>query len=75
MTRLSCREWRIAGRAELDAGAVAREDDHVIKPGRGYCADFGDVGYTTSARPGWNQGLPCHGNVGLGPYSIGIYSQ
>jgi 1,4-alpha-glucan branching enzyme len=42
---------------------------------RGYCPDFGDVGYTTTAAPGWNQGLPCNGNVGLGPYAIGIYSQ
>jgi 1,4-alpha-glucan branching enzyme len=42
---------------------------------RGYCRDFGDVGYTTSAEPGWNQGLPCNGNVGLGPYAVCIYSQ
>ncbi len=42
---------------------------------RGYSADFGDLGYTTSAQPGPNQGLPCNGNVGLGPYSICIYSQ
>jgi len=42
---------------------------------RGYCPDFGDVGYATTAAPGWNQGLPCNGNVGLGPYAVGIYSQ
>lgn len=42
---------------------------------RGYCPDFGDVGYTTSAEPGSNQGQPCNGNVGLGPYSVAIYSQ
>jgi 1,4-alpha-glucan branching enzyme len=42
---------------------------------RGYCADFGDVGNTTSAAPGWNEGLPCHGSVALGPYAVGIYSQ
>ena len=42
---------------------------------RGYCPDFGDVGYHTTAEPGWNQKQPCNGNVGLGPYSLCIYSQ
>jgi 1,4-alpha-glucan branching enzyme len=42
---------------------------------RGYCADFGDAGYTTTAREGWNQGLPCNGDVGLGPYAVCVYSQ
>jgi 1,4-alpha-glucan branching enzyme len=42
---------------------------------RGYCPDFGDLGYTTTAAPGWNQGQPCNGNVGIGPYSLCIYSQ
>ncbi len=42
---------------------------------RGYCGDFGDVGYSTSAQEGWNQGLPCNGNVGIGPYSVCVYSQ
>jgi 1,4-alpha-glucan branching enzyme len=41
----------------------------------GYCADFGNAGYTTTAASGANQGMPCNGNVGLGPYSVCIYSQ
>jgi 1,4-alpha-glucan branching enzyme len=41
----------------------------------GYCNDFSNVGYTTSATDGQNQGMPCNGNVGLGPYSAIILSQ
>ena len=29
----------------------------------------------TTAEPGWTHGQPSHGNVGLGPYSLCIYSQ
>jgi 1,4-alpha-glucan branching enzyme len=42
---------------------------------RGFCGDFGNTGYDTTAAGGWNQGMPCNGNVGLGPYSVCIYSQ
>lgn len=41
----------------------------------GFCTDFGNVGYNTTAGPGPNQGMPFSGNVGLGPYSVCIYSQ
>ena len=42
---------------------------------RGFAPDFGDVGYDTTAGGGGNQGMPFDGNVGLGPYSVCIYSQ
>ncbi len=42
---------------------------------RGFGPDFGDVGYDTTAGGGGNQGMPTDGNVGLGPYSVCIYSQ
>jgi 1,4-alpha-glucan branching enzyme len=41
----------------------------------GFAPDFGNVGYDTTANPGGNQGMPFDGNVGLGPYSVCIYSQ
>ena len=40
-----------------------------------YCSDFGNVGYDTTASTGVNQNMPCNGNVGLGPYSVCLYSQ
>ena len=42
---------------------------------RGFSPDFGDVGYDTTAGGSGNQGMPFDGNVGLGPYSVCIYSQ
>jgi 1,4-alpha-glucan branching enzyme len=42
---------------------------------RAFCSDFGNVGYDTTASGGPNQGMPFSGNVGLGPYSVCIYSQ
>jgi 1,4-alpha-glucan branching enzyme len=42
---------------------------------RVYCGDFSDLGYDTTAAEGASQGMPCRGNVGLGPYSLCIYSQ
>jgi 1,4-alpha-glucan branching enzyme len=42
---------------------------------RVYQGDFGDVGYNATADGGPNQGMPASGNVGLGPYSLLIYSQ
>jgi 1,4-alpha-glucan branching enzyme len=42
---------------------------------QGYASDFSNVGYDTTAAPGWNQGMPANGNVGLGPYSVIILSQ
>jgi 1,4-alpha-glucan branching enzyme len=42
---------------------------------RGFCEDFGNVGYDTTAGPGGNQNMPCNGNVGLGAYSMCVYSQ
>lgn len=42
---------------------------------RGFADDFGNVGYDTTAGGGGNQGMPFDGNVGLGPYSVCIYSQ
>ena len=41
----------------------------------GFSPDFSNVGYNTTAGPGGNQGMPFDGNVGLGPYSVCIYSQ
>jgi 1,4-alpha-glucan branching enzyme len=42
----------------------------------GYDPSFGrQHGYDTDARPGARDGLPCHGDVGLGPYSVLILSQ
>ena len=40
-----------------------------------YCDDFTNKGYTTTAEQGEYDGLQCHGNVGLGPYSLIILSQ
>ena len=42
---------------------------------RGFSPDFGDVGYDTTADGAGNQGMPSTGNVGLGPYSVCVYSQ
>jgi len=42
---------------------------------RGFSSDFGDVGYDTNANGGGNQGMPFSADVGLGPYSVCIYSQ
>lgn len=42
---------------------------------RGYSPDFGNVGYDTTADGPGNQGMPFSGNVGMGPYSVCIYSQ
>jgi len=42
----------------------------------GYDPSFGrQHGYDTDARPGEWDGLPCHADVGLGPYSALILSQ
>jgi 1,4-alpha-glucan branching enzyme len=41
----------------------------------GYDASFSNKGYTTTADRIPNQGMPCSGNVGLGPYSAIILSQ
>ncbi len=42
----------------------------------GYGPDFGNhAGYDTTASWGGKDGLPCHGNVGIGPYSVLILSQ
>ncbi len=42
----------------------------------GYSPDFGNhPGYHTLAQPGGKDGLPCHGDVGIGPYSVLILSQ
>jgi len=40
-----------------------------------YSGDFGDVGYDTTAGDAPSQGMPCSGNVGLGPYSLLVLSQ
>lgn len=40
-----------------------------------YSDDFTDKGYTTTAEEGKCDGLPNHGNVSLGPYSLIILSQ
>ncbi|CAF0947632.1 unnamed protein product [Didymodactylos carnosus] len=42
---------------------------------KGYCEDFTNKGYSTTAHEGECDGLPCQGNVGLGPYSLIILSQ
>jgi 1,4-alpha-glucan branching enzyme len=42
---------------------------------RAFSDDFGNTGYDTTATWGGNQGMPFNGNVGLGPYSVCIYSQ
>jgi 1,4-alpha-glucan branching enzyme len=42
---------------------------------RGYAQDFGNRGYDTRAELEPNQDMPASGNVGLGPYSLLIYSQ
>jgi 1,4-alpha-glucan branching enzyme len=42
---------------------------------KGYCNDFTDKGYSTTADEGEYDGLPCHANVGVGPYSLIILSQ
>ena len=41
----------------------------------GFWGDYGNAGYDTTAGGGGNQGLPCNGNVGIGPYSVLILSQ
>jgi 1,4-alpha-glucan branching enzyme len=42
----------------------------------GYSADFGNHhSYDTTAEPGEWHGMPCGGNVGIGPYSAVILSQ
>jgi 1,4-alpha-glucan branching enzyme len=42
----------------------------------GYSADYGDhPGYDTVAECGVRDNLPCHANVGIGPYSVLILSQ
>ena len=41
----------------------------------GYGSDYGNVGYDTTAQDGSNQNMPYNGNVGIGPYSVLIYSQ
>jgi 1,4-alpha-glucan branching enzyme len=40
-----------------------------------YGADFGNVGYDTTAHSGSNQGMPFNGNVGVGAYSVVVLSQ
>jgi 1,4-alpha-glucan branching enzyme len=42
---------------------------------QGYSGDFGNRGYDTTAQVQSNQGMPASGDVGLGPYSLLIYSQ
>lgn len=41
----------------------------------GYWSDYSNYGYDTTASPGSNQNMPNNGNVAVGPYSVGIYSQ
>jgi 1,4-alpha-glucan branching enzyme len=42
----------------------------------GYDQEFGNVpGYDVEARPGERDGMPCSGEVGIGPYSVVILSQ
>jgi 1,4-alpha-glucan branching enzyme len=43
--------------------------------GKGYCDDFTDKGYSTTAEEGQCDGLQYRGNVALGPYSLIILSQ
>jgi 1,4-alpha-glucan branching enzyme len=43
---------------------------------RGYDESFGNhLGYDTTASPGAKDGMPCSGNLGIGPYSVLILSQ
>jgi 1,4-alpha-glucan branching enzyme len=43
---------------------------------QGYSQDFGNhFSYDTAAEDGGTDNMPCHGNVGLGPYSVIILSQ
>jgi 1,4-alpha-glucan branching enzyme len=43
---------------------------------QGYSQDFGNhFSYDTTAEGGGTDNMPCHGNVGLGPYSVIILSQ
>jgi 1,4-alpha-glucan branching enzyme len=42
---------------------------------QGYCSDFGNLGYNTTADGGANMGQPASGNVGINAYSVLIYSQ
>jgi 1,4-alpha-glucan branching enzyme len=41
----------------------------------GYDGSFSNKGYTTTADRVANQGMPCSGNIGIGPYSAIILSQ
>jgi 1,4-alpha-glucan branching enzyme len=41
----------------------------------GYAPDFGHPSYDATAESGGRDGLPCSGNVGLGPYSAVVLSQ
>jgi 1,4-alpha-glucan branching enzyme len=41
----------------------------------GYWSDYSNIGYDTSAQYGANQNMPCNGNIGIGPYSVAIFSQ
>ena len=42
----------------------------------GYSPDFGNhASYDTAAFDGPMDNMPCHGNVGLGPYTVLILSQ
>ena len=41
----------------------------------GYWSDYGNAGYDTTAEPGAAHGMPCNGDVGLGPYSVILLSQ
>ncbi len=42
---------------------------------QGFSPDFGNLGYDTTASGPGNQSMPFDGNVGLGPYSVCVYSQ
>jgi 1,4-alpha-glucan branching enzyme len=43
---------------------------------QGYSADFGNhLGYDTKAIDGSRDTMPCHANVGIGPYTVLILSQ
>jgi 1,4-alpha-glucan branching enzyme len=43
---------------------------------QGYSPDFGNhLSYDTAAHSGTVDNMPCHGNVGVGPYSVIILSQ
>jgi 1,4-alpha-glucan branching enzyme len=42
----------------------------------GYCSDFGSIySYDPEANGGPRDGMPCSGNVGLGPYAAIVLSQ